>query len=131
RSTAEVALGAPRSQVEYEQFVADVVEECSTLEYLVNQLLLLSVGDAQRLRVHWQRLSLDDIVNQCCDMFEASAESLQLEMHVSTVPTVVEGGNRHHLRQVLNNLVDNAIKFTPPGGRIDIQLRHDAGEQHA
>lgn len=131
RSTAEVALGAPRSQVEYEQFLADVVEECSTLEYLVNQLLLLSEGDAQRLRVHWQRLSLDDIVNQCCDMFEASAESLQLEMHVSTVPTVVEGGNRHHLRQVLNNLVDNAIKFTPPGGRIDIQLRHDAGEQHA
>lgn len=125
RSTAEVALGAPRSRGEYEQFLADVIEECSTLEYLVNQLLLLAEGDAQRLRVHWQELAFDEIVTQCCDMFEALAESLKLDLHVHTIPTTVAGGNRHHLRQVLNNLLDNAIKFTPPGGRIDVRLWHD------
>jgi heavy metal sensor kinase len=131
RSTAEVALGAPRSQGDYEQFLEDVIEECATLEYLVNQLLLLAEGDAQRLRVHWQQLAFDEIVTQCCDMFEALAETLQLELHVETIPTTVAGGNRHHLRQVLNNLLDNAIKFTPPGGRIDVRLWHDHDLQQA
>jgi len=131
RSTAEVALGAPRSQGDYEQFLEDVIEECATLEYLVNQLLLLAEGDAQRLRVHWQELAFDEIVKQCCDMFEALAETLQLDLRVNIVPTIVAGGNRHHLRQVLNNLLDNAIKFTPPGGRIDVRLWHDHNAQQA
>lgn len=125
RSTAEVALGAARSQGEYEQFLADVIEECSTLEYLVNQLLLLSEGETERLRLDGERVALHEIVAQSCDMFEAPAESLGLTLHVETEPAVVEQGNRHHLRQVLNNLIDNAIKFTPCGGQIEVRLVAD------
>ncbi len=128
RSTAEVALGVHRTPGEYEGILEDVIDECSSLDHLVNQLLLLSESEADRIRIHGERVALDEVVAHSVDMFAAVAESQEIEFQTRLAPAVVEG-NRHSLRQVINNLLDNALKFTPAGGRIEVTLEQQSSPQ--
>jgi signal transduction histidine kinase len=112
RSSVEVSLGGARSEEEYRELLAIVVEQCLTLQMLVNQLLLLAETDADRLRTDFEKVDLTAVVSQAVDMFEGVAEEHGLQLEVGRLDEVTVSGNRHHLRQVLNNLLDNAIKFT-------------------
>jgi heavy metal sensor kinase len=125
RSSVEVALGADRSKQEYDELLSGVIDECTSLEVLVNQLLLLAETEADRLTVHGTRVDLGDLVSRAADMFAGVAESKQVNMQVTLQPDVAVEGNPHHLRQVVNNLIDNAIKFTLGGGRVDVELSRD------
>lgn len=128
RSTVEVALGADRTKEEYEELLSEVIEECHALEVLVNQLLLLAETEGDRMGIHGERVPFDSIVRTATDMFRALAESRDIELKLTRCTTTVVEGNRHHLRQVLNNLLDNAIKFTLPGGEIEITLERQANQ---
>ena len=125
RSSVEVALSKGRSSAEYEELLAEMIEECASLESLVNQLLLLAESDADRLRVSAERTSLSDVVKTAIDMFQPVAEfrGLRIESYSLTPCTVI--GNRLHLRQVMNNLLDNAIKFT--AARYDDETNENRG----
>ncbi|HEY1064828.1 MAG TPA: ATP-binding protein [Pirellulales bacterium] len=122
RSSVEVSLNEQRSVDEYQELLDELLEQCSSLETLVNQLLLLAETDAVRLNTIGQYVDLDEVVQKAVDMFQAAAEVRDVTIAVRSTPHMMVEGNRHHLHQVLNNLLDNAIKFTPPGGRIAVSL---------
>jgi signal transduction histidine kinase len=75
-------------------------------------LLLLAETDADRLKTDPEPVRLDRLVHQSMEMFEGVADERGVAIEVGDVAMVSIAGNRHHLRQVLNNLLDNAIKFT-------------------
>jgi heavy metal sensor kinase len=144
RSSAEVALGHERTPDEYRELLTDVIAETQSLEVLVNQLLLLSAADADRLQVDRRLVPLDELVRRAADMFQGVAESRGIRLEVCAPQGVLVQGNRDHLRQVVNNLIDNALKYTAAkqrserpsgdeasnGPRIAITLeRHDAVRQ--
>ncbi len=131
QSTAEVALHHERSVAEYQELLTEIIDENSSLELLVNQLLLLAETEADRLKIHGERVELDALVAQACDMFRGVAEHREIRILVRELPSIAVEGNRHHLRQVVNNLLDNAIKFTPAGGTIRVALTCDDGERVA
>jgi signal transduction histidine kinase len=112
RSTVEVALGGDRSVYEYKERLGEVIDECSSLELLVNQLLMLAESDADRLKMYSDRVALDKLLAGCVEMFRGVAEFNGLRLRASPFPPVAIAGNRNSLRQVVNNLLDNAIKFT-------------------
>jgi two-component system sensor histidine kinase BaeS len=56
------------------------------------------------------------------EMFRGVAESRELTLSLNRLDESVVPGNGLHLRQVVNNLIDNSIKYTPTGGRIDVNL---------
>jgi heavy metal sensor kinase len=122
RSTVEVALSADRTKEEYEELLSEVIEECHALEVLVNQLLLLAETEGGRIYIHGERVPLDSVVRSAIDMFRALAESQGIELNLTRCDATAVEGNRNHLRQVLNNLLDNAIKFTMSGGKIEVSL---------
>lgn len=124
RSTAEVALRSERSVTEYQELLGTIIDESETLELLVNQLLLLAETEASADAVvtHGELTDLGAIVEQACDMFAGVAESRSIELTWQTLPRIFVRGNRQHLRQVLNNLIDNAVKFTASGGRVGVRL---------
>jgi len=149
RSSVEVAASGQRNEAEYRELLDEVIEQCSALQSLVNQLLLLAESDADRLITSAEPVSLDELVARSIDMFQGVAEYRGIRLTASRPPPIAVVGNRHHLRQVLNNLLDNAIKFTAArfdlddedqgaegqrpegGGRIDVQLLRDDDRQQA
>jgi signal transduction histidine kinase len=128
RSGIDVTLVKPRSSDEYQNLLTDIGAEATALSQLVNQLLLLSETESERLREHAERVRLDELIDKAKDMFEGVAESKYISLDVSQSRPTEVLGNPHHLRQVIYNLLDNALKFTPPGGRIAIELEHDHKE---
>ena len=123
RSSVEVALNSGRSAAEYEELLAEIIGECSALESLVNQLLLLAETDAERLKIHREAVRFDEIVQKSVDMFRGVSESRDIDLKLAPLPVAIVNGNPPHLRQVMNNLIDNAIKFSPEGGRVAVTLK--------
>jgi len=122
RSSVEVALAAGRRPEEYQKLLTEIIEESSSLEVLVNQLLLLSEAEAERLKGHHDRVRLDEIMEKSLDMFGGLAEFRDIQLSSSSLPAIEVRGNRQHLRQLIYNLLDNALKFTTAGGRVQVTL---------
>lgn len=128
RSSIEVALAGNRSRVEYTSILEDLIDQSTALEKLVNQMLLLSETelipgtDTRGL----ETVPLQEVVARAVDMFQGVAESKGIEMILEEATPLLVTGNRQHLRQVVNNLIDNAIKYTPSEGTIRVRLSEDA-----
>ena len=122
QSSVEVGLNADRSPEEYKELLYELVEQCWQLRGLVNQLLQLAESDVDRPLLAADRVRLDLVVAKSLDMFRAVAEERGIDLQSSyLVPTEVRG-DADQLWQVVNNLIDNGLKFTPTGGRVTVQL---------
>lgn len=131
RSSVEVALDRLRTPDEYAALLVDVIDETTRLGSLVNRLLLLAEGDAGRLDVANQSVRLDRIVQESVEMFGAVAESLDVEVKITHLERALVPGDDFYLRQVVRNLLDNAIKFTAPQGRVHVSLKFDDERRQA
>ncbi|MGN6137145.1 MAG: ATP-binding protein [Aureliella sp.] len=129
RSTAELALNSDRTVDEYRELLESIVSECGNLEQLVNQLLLLSETESAHFETRGEIVDFSKITSDACDMFGAVAESRGVTLATEIAPDVLVDGSRLHLRQLLNNLIDNAIKFIPNEGRVTVELASTAAGQ--
>ena len=122
QSTLEVSLNSDRSIEEYKELLLEVLEECGLLGVLVNQLLLLAESDAGHLQIGSEPIRLDEVVRKSVDMFQGVAEAEDVNMRIVRLESVRIEGDAGRMRQVINNLIDNAIKFTPAGGVVEVSL---------
>jgi signal transduction histidine kinase len=129
RSSVEVALNRQRSADEYATLLAEVMEECQSLANLVNRLLILAEGDAGRIDGRRSTTRLDRVVRESLDMFEAVAELQGVRLEASVLPPAPVPGDDDHHRQLVRNLLDNAIKFSPGGGAVHIGLTVEPARQ--
>lgn len=121
RTSLEVALQRERSPAEYRELFADFIEECTSLGNLINHLLLLAEGDAGLLHADGQ-MRLDELVQRAGDMFQGIAEQRGIALKTHAPQAVAIRGNRVHLREVIHNLIDNALKHTPEGGNVSVEV---------
>ena len=131
RSTVEVGLNRSRTPEEYAALLTDVMEECGRLANLVNRLLLLAEGDAGLLGARDQSVRLDKIVRESVDMFEAVAETQDVQLTAGEPAAALVPGDEFHVRQIVRNLIDNAIKFSPAPGRVEVTLKTDPARKQA
>lgn len=123
RSSLEVALNSERTTGEYQEILTDVLDQCDDLRLLVNQLLLLAEGDANQLCLIGGPLRLDQVILRSIDMFQGVAETRGIALTAPAVEPIRIQGDENRLRLVVNNLIDNAIKFTPVGGAVQVELK--------
>jgi signal transduction histidine kinase len=119
----EVALNKSRTPEEYVAILADVMEEIGRLAGLVNRLLILAEGDAGRLTGRTQLTRLDKIVRESVDMFEAVADMHGVRLTIGDLAAATVSGDETYLRQVVRNLIDNAIKYNRDPGQVTVHLR--------
>jgi two-component system sensor histidine kinase CiaH len=102
----------------------DVRAEIARMERLAQDLLTLARSDAGGLELMTAPLELADIATEVVRRTTplAQSEGVQLTMHAETQPSIVDA-DPDRLQQVLLILVDNAIKHTPPGGRVDVRVQ--------
>jgi signal transduction histidine kinase len=121
RTAVEVALERERTDQEYRDLLADLVEQCAALANLINHLLLLAEGDAGLL--HGDTVvRLDQLATWAVDMFQGIAEQRGLELRAKVSGPVAVRANNVHLREVILNLIDNALKFTPSRGDVTVEV---------
>lgn len=125
QSSIEVALNSERSAEEYKDLICVILDQCSDLRILVNQLLLLAESDAGTLNTAGEPFDLQKVVLRALDMFQGVAEVRGMTLHFESDEPLIVPGDSSRLRQVVNNLIDNAMKFSPDGTRVDVELHLD------
>ena len=131
RSSVEVGLNQSRTPEEYAAILSDVMEEISRLAGLVNRLLILAEADAGRLSIRDLSARLDKVVRESVEMFDAVADAAGIQLTIAELPTVIVRGDETNLRQVVRNLIDNAIKYNRNPGEVVVSLRADPVNREA
>ncbi len=126
RSTIDVALNMPRTPNEYRASLESLGEEVDRIRKISADLLLLARADSGRFELESSLFCLDSLVNEVVEAFQIIAKGKDILLEVSSVGQVAMLGDERWLRQALANLLDNAIKFTPNGGRVWVDLTTEA-----
>lgn len=128
RSVGEVGLRGRRDDETYRAIIGSMLEEVDRLAGLVDRLLTLSRAETGQAKMSVETVGLNELA-------ESVASDLAVLAEEKSQPVVVEPqgsahtlGDRVMVRQALINLVDNAIKFSPSGGRIRIRVEEASGE---
>ena len=119
----EVALRSPRDSMEYRRVLSSTLEEVERMARLVEDLLLLSRADAGGLRWESERVELDHLVEEVAKQGDVLARGKQIRVQLKELAPLIIQGDGRRLKQLLLNLVDNAIKYTPAGGEVALALR--------
>ena len=124
RSRAEVAVQCPRSPAEYVRALGAIEAESARLGRIVEDLLTLARADARERPLEARRLFLDDVALDAADAARAMADRKGVHVEVGEFQEAPVLGDASLLRQLVMILLDNAIKFTPPGGRVRVDVSH-------
>jgi heavy metal sensor kinase len=129
RLAAENALRKRRSESEYRQALQKIQSESESMTQLIENLLFLARADVNRLSIDLEMVDIRTLVETACLDLSPLAEekSIALIQNVPGSPLPVLG-NYSALRRMLIILLDNAIKYTPAGGKVSVGLREHSGK---
>ena len=122
QSTLEVAVSQHRSPDQYRDTVEDVLEAARHLSKIANDLLLLAESSERSVPRVAEPVSLATAAAQAVGMFAGAAEERGIGLELETVAAPTVAGEAARVRQVIGNLLDNAIRFTPQGGRVVVRV---------
>jgi heavy metal sensor kinase len=122
RGEADVALAQDRPAAEYRETLAIVQDEARRLSTLVDEMLALARADAGQRPLQLTELYLNDLVEECCRAAKVLAIGKQLSLSLEPAEDIQLRGDEDLLRRLILNLLDNAIKYTPSGGKIVLKL---------
>ncbi|MBI5561585.1 MAG: HAMP domain-containing protein [Deltaproteobacteria bacterium] len=115
-----------RDDVEYmREVIASSLEEIDRMSYIVRNLLDLARMDAGGGAVSMDRVSLDHLLSERFEHFRKFALDSRVDMVIIKNMAVMVTGDGLRLGQLLYNLIDNAIKYTPGGGRVELSVEPD------
>jgi heavy metal sensor kinase len=125
---ADVALSHIRQPAEYRESLAIIQDEARRLTRLVEDLLNLARADAGHDRLQVEELYLNDVLEECCRSAQVQARQNGVRLVTPGNGDVPFRGDAQLLRRLIGNLLDNAIRYTPAGGRVETRLEV-AGEE--
>ena len=122
RGAAEVALSGQRSAEEFRTVLAESIEEYDRLARIADDLLLLARADAGQDFIRQAPFRLDVALHDVVDLFAPAADERGVKLALSECEAAWIDGDDGRLRQMISNLLDNAIKFTPASGSVSVML---------
>jgi heavy metal sensor kinase len=112
---------------EAREALGSVLEEVLRLAEIVEGLFALSRLDAGEAHAPWQRFDLGELAATTAGQMSLLAEDKHVSVACESHPGVIVEGDRARLKQVIVNLLDNAIKYTPGGGHVSLSVKREGG----
>jgi len=130
RTVAEVALKNPHLDARSRKAFEDIADEASKASVLLEEMLTLARADSGSFNGVLEPIDLSVVVEQTCEMARplADARGLFLAVSCSSEQSMTVLGDFSSLRRMLWVLLDNALKYTDPPGRIEVALSTISGQ---
>jgi heavy metal sensor kinase len=126
-SQIDVALERKRTSAEYERLLRSLREDASRMTQLVSELLTRARADAGQQLLTSEELDLGGLVSSVVQAMQPLALQRSIQLADDAQPHVTISGDQTRLSQLLINLVDNALRYTPSGGRVHVAVKEEAG----
>jgi len=103
----------------------DILSESDRLGRMVDQMLTLAEADAGQRTVLTAEVSLNELVDQVTRSMRSLAEAREISLNAQLNSDISLSGDPSRLRELLTVLLDNAVKYTDAGGRVDVSVRKE------
>jgi heavy metal sensor kinase len=118
RGEIDVVLQRPRERSEYERVLRELGADVEQLSRVAEDLLMLARADTHQIAVTCEELNAAQLLQVVADELRPLAEAQQITLDVHTDPALQFWGDEQKMLRVLLNLVDNALKFSPPDTHV-------------
>lgn len=122
RGEIEVCLRRDRTAEEYRKTLESLLEETGRMEAITEDLLLLSRMDANQGRWQQDPVALDELLLKVFENRQPLATAKGIQLILEEESNLAVAGDARLLERLAGNLLDNAIRFTPAGGRVTVRL---------
>jgi len=122
RNRLEVTLMERRDEAAYRKAMGQAVNDADSLVRTFNAILQVAQADAGTTRASMDPVDISALVRELGQLYAPAAEEAGLQLQVRARQPVTVHGNGDLLAQAVGNLLDNAVKYTPAGGRILLQV---------
>ncbi|MBN1533153.1 MAG: HAMP domain-containing protein [Spirochaetes bacterium] len=131
RGEIEVALRSGRGAEEYAETLRSLREESERLSGIIDNLLFLSRMDTRRMSIAFSETELDSLVMEVYEENCGAAGARNIALTLKRIDEITIRCEPGLMRRLLSNLIQNAVKYTPEGGSVEVTLkRPDDGEGH-
>jgi heavy metal sensor kinase len=128
RSVGEIGIQQDGDRDHYREVIGSMLEETERLSHLVENLLTISRADSGQIRLQRTTLALMPLVQEASSLLDVLAEERGQTLSIDGDDSIHVEADGVILRQVVINLLDNAIKYSPQGGHISVRVgRSDPG----
>lgn len=128
RSRLEVTLEQVRTPDEYRKALGETAEQVASLSEAVHAMMRLAQSEAGLPAEQRAPVAVSALVRAVCEFFEPLAAEQGIALELGSVEEAVVSGEPAWLHQCVANLVDNAIRYTPEGGSIRVEVAREAGD---
>jgi signal transduction histidine kinase len=122
RGIAELALQPGQDPERRQAALADCIEESESVLTMLNMLMDIAEAETGMMTLKLEAVSLNTVLEEAVDLYREVAEDKGLRLDTGSGPDLGVMADRTRLRQVIANLLDNAIKYTPCGGRVELHV---------
>ncbi|ABO68000.1 MULTISPECIES: two-component system histidine kinase PnpS [Geobacillus] len=126
---AETLLdGAMKDEEALEHFLTIILKESERLQTLVEELLDLSKIEQHGFQLQLEDVDVAEVIAEAAAVFRQKAEEKQIDLRVEALPGLVIRGDRNRLKQILINLLANALAYTPEHGQVAVEAEEKEKE---
>jgi two-component system cell cycle sensor histidine kinase PleC len=119
----ESGMFGPLGADKYHEYCSDIRGSGTYLLDVINDILDMSKIEAGRIRLDFEDVALDSLLNESMRVVSARAREKELKLTARISPDLELRADRRALKQIALNLLSNAVKFTPAGGRVTVRGR--------
>jgi heavy metal sensor kinase len=128
RGHAETTLTGDGSIDAYREMAAGTVEECDRLLAMINTMLDIAEAEAGVMGLTMSRIDVNALLRDICEIYEPMTAEKNIRVEIAAPGSVTIRGDVARLQRMVANLLDNAVKYTPPGGTIRLSAELTDGQ---
>ncbi len=120
RGIAEMTLVSEKTMDDYKDMAVSTMEECDSLTDMINTMLDITEAEAGVNGTHEEKFDIVAMINEACELFRPVADEKRIELNCSLPESYPFRGARKKMQRIVTNLLENAIKYTPDHGTVNV-----------